>query len=177
MCGDIDAVGIRSTTESDWGSLREFRVENATEHPISYGATQETTLGMDEAAWRMRAARGDRDDRDDAASFVAIEQVTGRWVGMMSCQLGDDHGPEPVLTGVYVSAEFRGRAFLVADRLLDQVELWASGFASSVRLFVYEGSAPARRFYSRRGFVETGRTAPAALVPGGLLVELSRSLK
>ncbi len=168
------AIVLRSTTESDWPALREFRIENATEHPISYGATRETTLGMDEAAWRMRAARG---DRDDAGSYVAIEQTTGRWVGMMSCQLGDEYGAEPVLTGVYVSAEFRGRDLGVADRLLDHVETYASAFAPRLRLFVYEGSTPALRFYRRRGFTATGRTAAEAMVAGGILVEMSRSLR
>jgi ribosomal protein S18 acetylase RimI-like enzyme len=169
-----EAISIRSTTESDWPALREFRVENAPEHPISYGATRETTLAMDEAAWRMRAARG---DRDDAASFVAIEPATGRWVGMMSCLLGDEHGPEPVLTGVYVSAEFRGRDLEVADRLLDHVERWASTLAPRLRLFVYEGSTPALRLYSRRGFTVTGRTAVEEMVVNGLLVEMSRALR
>jgi GNAT superfamily N-acetyltransferase len=168
-----EAISIRSTTESDWPALREFRVENATEHPISYGATRATTLGMGEAAWRLRAARG---DRDDVASFVAIEHATGRWVGMMSCLLGDEYGPEPVITGVYVSAKFRGRDLRVADRLLEHVETWASTFAPSLRQFVYEGSTPAQRFYGRRGFTVTGRTAVEEMVAGGLLVEMSCSL-
>ncbi len=168
-----ELISIRSTTEEDWLVLWEFRVENATEHPISYGATRETTLGMDEAAWRMRAARG---DRDDAASYVSMEHDTGRWVGMMFCQLGDEHGPEPVLTGVYVTAEFRGSDLGVADRLLDQVERWAAGYGPRLRLFVYDGSTPALRFYSRRGFTLFGRTAVEQMVMNGLLVEMTLSI-
>jgi hypothetical protein len=60
---------LRSTTEDDWRNLRQFRIENARAHPISYGATLATTLQFDEEAWRMRARRG---DQTDAASYVAI---------------------------------------------------------------------------------------------------------
>jgi GNAT superfamily N-acetyltransferase len=165
---------LRSTTEDDWRNLRQFRIENARAHPISYGATLATTLEFDEEAWRMRARRG---DQTDTASYVAIEAATGRWVGMMACQTGDDDGPEPVLTGVYVTEDFRGRAFGIADTLLDQLVTWAAARSACLRLWVYEGSEPARRFYSRRGFAETGKTRPMLLEPpGGSLVEMARPL-
>ena len=53
---------IRTTTEDDWERVRGLRVENATDNPISYGATLEYTLQMTESDWRLRAKRGDGTD-------------------------------------------------------------------------------------------------------------------
>ncbi|WP_300681756.1 GNAT family N-acetyltransferase [Nocardioides sp.] len=165
---------IRSTTEDDWPALAAFRVENATEHPISYGATVETVLEFTEDDWRMRAARG---DREDAACLVALQTGTERWLGMMQCQLGDEHGTTPVLTGVYVTKSFRGKRYGVADRLLEQIVAWAGAHGPELRLWVFEGSEPALRFYRRHGFAPTGRTQPLTLDPSlGVLRELSRRL-
>lgn len=163
---------IRSTREVDWPLLRAFRIENATEHPISFSATLEQTLAMAEDSWRIRARRG---EQNDAASFAAIHQKTGRWVGMMSGQSQDDDGEDPVLTGVYVVPEYRSRTPKVADQLLDLVIQWALPRASRLRLYVYEGSEPAIRFYSRHNFSPTGRTRPHKFAPGDLL-EFARPL-
>ena len=165
-------IVIRSTREVDWPFVRAFRIENATEHPISFSATLEPTLAMSEDSWRMRARRG---EQDDAASYAAIDQETGRWVGMMSAQSHDDDGEDPVLTGVYVVPEYRSRTPKVADQLMDLVIQWATPRASRLRLYVYEGSEPAIRFYRRHGFSPTGRTRPHKFAPGNLL-EFARSL-
>jgi GNAT superfamily N-acetyltransferase len=163
-------LDVRSTTESDWPELRAFRLENASEHPISYGATLETTLTFDEEAWRMRARRG---DQEDTASYVVLHRETGRWVGMMACQLGDDDGPEPVLTGVYVTPSFRGARFGIADTLLERIRSWAAPQSALLRLWVYDGSEPARRFYRRHGFADTGRSRATDLPPDGRLLEMA----
>jgi ribosomal protein S18 acetylase RimI-like enzyme len=132
-------------------------------------------LGFDEEAWRMRARRG---EHDHAAQWVAIEHATGRWVSMMAVQLGDELGSEPVLTGVYTSEEFRGRSYGIADALLDLAERWAADHGDSLRLFVYEGSEPALRFYRRHGFVETGRSHPATISDrdGAVSLEMAKPL-
>lgn len=166
---------LRSITESDWQRLRLFRLENAKEHPVSYGAPLETVLTFDEEAWRMRARRG---DQPDAASLVVIEAATDRWVGMMECEIGDEHGPEPVLKGVYVSDGFRGREHGIAEALFDKILEWATPRSSSLRLWVYEGSEPARRFYARHGFTATGRQRPLLVdPPGGHVIEMTRELR
>lgn len=153
--------------------MRTFRLENAAEHPISYGATLDTVLGFDEEAWRMRARRGDQADQ---ASFVAIDEVSGDWVGMMAGQLGDEFGQDPVLTGVYVSAAYRGRTLGIADALLEPVEAWAAALAPTIRLWVFEGSEPAIRFYRRHGYELTGRNRPHGFVPDGRVLEMQRRL-
>lgn len=166
------SVSIRLTVEADWLRVRELRIENATDNPISYGATLETTEAMTEADWRLRARRG---EAHDSTSLAAVHTATGRWVGMMSAQLGDEDGADPVLTGVYVSPDFRGRAHGVADALLDDVMDWAAARARSLRLYVYEHAVPARRFYGRRGFTLTGRSRPLGFIEGATL-EMARAI-
>ena len=165
-------IVIRSTREVDRPFARAFRIENATEHLISFSATLEQTLTMTEDSWRMRARRG---EQDDAGSFAAIDQETGRWVGMMTAQSHDD-GEDPVLTGVYVVPEYRSRTPKVADELMDVVIQWATPRASRLRLYVHEGSEPAIRFYQRHSFSPTGRTRPHKFAPGNLL-EFARPLE
>jgi GNAT superfamily N-acetyltransferase len=165
-------IAIRTTTEADWPRVRQLRIENATDNPISYGATLKTTEAMTEDDWRLRARRG---EADDTTSLAAWHTVSGRWVGMMSAQLGDDDGPDPVLTGVYVAPDFRGRTHGVADALMDRILDWATGRGDQLRLYVYEHAVPARKFYDRHGFVATGRTRPLTFIEGQTL-EMARVL-
>lgn len=94
---------------------------------------------------------------------------------MMSAQLGDDDGADPILTGVYVTPSFRGRTHGVADRLMETILDWATGRGAYLRLYVYEHAVPARRFYDRHGFTATGRTRPLTFTHGQTL-EMVRAL-
>ncbi|MBF4613088.1 GNAT family N-acetyltransferase [Curtobacterium sp. VKM Ac-1376] len=171
---------FRTTTERDWERVRALRIENATDNPVSYGATLEYTRRMTEDDWRLRAVRG---EAADTTSVVAIDDGTGRWIGMMSGQVGDAHGADPVLTGVYVTPEFRGHDHGVADALLDHVLTWAAGHGDALRLEVYDQAVPAGRFYARRGFRPTGRSRDFHVLGDRLdaptlrLIELSRALR
>jgi len=167
-------ITIRSTLESDWPQIRELRIENATDNPISYGATLRTTQRMDEDAWRLRGRRG---EGPDTACLAAVDTTTGRWVGMMSGQSGDDDGPQAVLTGVYVSPDYRGRQCGVADALLDEVEDWACRTSDLLRCYVYENSTRAIGFYRRRDFRETGRRRAITLEPDGHTLEMVKTLR
>lgn len=175
MPGDFT---IRTTTERDWEQVRALRVENATDDPISYGATLEYTLAMTEDDWRLRARRG---EGTETTSVVAVDR-TGRWIGMMSGQVGDAYGNDPVLTGVYVTPSSRGRANGLADALLDHVAGWAAGRGERLRLEVYDQAVPAGRFYERRGFRASGRSRDFRLLgqgrdsPSLRLVELVRTV-
>ncbi len=146
---------LRRTREEDWPHVRAFRIENALDNPVSWTATVEETLLIPEDGWRLRARRG---ENADTTSIVATDDASGRWLGMMNAQLGDAHGPEPVLTGVYVTPDARGRENGVTDALLASILRWADSRGTVLRLWVAEDAVPARRFYARRGFVPTGRT-------------------
>lgn len=161
---------VRVTAEDDWPSVRAARIENASDNPVSYGATVETTTAMSEDDWRMRARRG---HATDATSLVAIDDASGRWVGMMGAQQQGGL----LLTGVWVVPEFRGRADGVAEVLLAEVLAWARGRGDTIALWVDENraGARARAFYERHGFVRTGRRRPIGFAPGDS-VEMLRAL-
>jgi GNAT superfamily N-acetyltransferase len=161
---------VRVTAEDDWSSVRAARIENATDNPVSYGATLETTVSMSEDDWRMRARRG---HARDATSLVAVDDLSGRWIGMMGAQQHDDL----VLTGVWVVPEFRGRGNGVAEVLLAETLAWTRGRADSIALWVDENpaGARARAFYERHGFTPTGRCRPIGFAPGDS-VEMRRPL-
>ena len=169
----VTTFEFRATTTEDWQRLRHFRLENAREDPIGYGATEEMALAFTEADWRMRAERG---QGPDSCCYVAIESRTGRWVAMMQSQIID---AEITVTGVYVTPQFRGKRHQVAARLLGGVLRWAAtqqaSYGDQVVLWVYEGSIPARRFYAHNGFVETGETKPVELDPrAGAVLKMVR---
>lgn len=172
---------ILTTTEDDWERVRELRIENATDNPISYGATLKYTLQMTESDWRLRAKRG---DGIDSTSVVAIERASGRWVGMMSAQHDDADGTSPILTGVYVTPDFRGPRHGIADTLLEHVVDWAARRSPTLRSYVYEDAVPAIRFYSRQSFHPPGRHRPLQLLgdrltgtPSLRLLEMTRALQ
>lgn len=79
----------------------------------------------------------------DTTSVVAIENGTHRLLGMMNAQTGDKYGAGPVLTGIYVTPDARGREHEVADALLEAVIQW-SALRADTRLDVYECAEPAR---------------------------------
>lgn len=170
---------LRTTREDDWPRVRAFRLENAKDNPVSWAATVEETLLISDDGWKMRARRG---EQPDTTSLAAIADETGRWLGMMCAQVGDAHGPEPVLTGVYVTPDARGRANGVTDALLASVVGWAATRGPVLRLWVAERATPARKYYARNGFVSTGRTQELrvlgrrSLPDDGGLLEMSRPL-
>lgn len=164
---------MRTTVEADWPAVRSLRIENATDNPISCGATLETTMAMTEDDWRLRARRG---ASTSATSLVAVDAGSGRWLGMMSAQEEGD-GAGCLLTGVFVVPGARGRSAGVGDALLGEVLAWCAGRSSPLRLWVDEGpeGTAARRFYERHGFVRTTGRQPIGFVPGNLVeMELVR---
>lgn len=166
---------IRRTSEQDWLSVREIRLENAEENPVSYGADLRTTLAMTEDDWRTRARRG---TGSDTTNVVAVAD-DGPWLGIMAAQLCGDGVPQALLTGVFVRAAARGRTHGVADALLAEVLAWAVLHAPSIHLWVDRApaGAPARRFYARHGFRPTGRRRPAAGFPDAEIEEMTAALE
>lgn len=78
-------------------------------------------------------------------SHVRVAEADGRIVGF-ACLEGD------LLDQLFVLPDWQGRG--VGGRLLDDVKaLKPAGFT----LYTFEKNLAARRFYARRGLVETGR--------------------
>jgi GNAT superfamily N-acetyltransferase len=158
---------VRSPVEEDWERVRELRLEMLADTPIAYLETLEDALRHDEAYWRRRAR-----PREDGS--ISVAAVAGdRWVGTMA---GVPGVGGPMLVGVYVAPDFRGRRAGVTDALLDRVEAWARRHSDVLRLEVNELNTRARAAYERRGFVLTGRTSPYPLDPPSLELEMIKRL-
>ena len=162
---------IRTTNEEDWQAVRALRLEMLRDYPLAYGETLEHALTVDEAGWRLRAARGTTPGQ---TSIVAIDG--GRWVGQMGGYIPDVTAG-PLLVGVYVAPTYRGDAAGVSRLLLDAVEDWARLHGDTLRLEVHEDNPRARRFYEKLGFTLTGRSREYELEPGGLELEMIKPLR
>lgn len=162
---------IRPTTADDWQAVRALRLEMLRDFPIAYAETLEHALDVEEAEWRLRAARGETPGQ---TSIVAIEG--SRWVGSMGCYL-PDATTGPMLVGVYVAPDRRGDAAGVSRALLGAIERWALGHGDTLRLEVHDQNPRAIRFYEKLGFTRTGRTRPYELEPGGIEVEMIKPLR
>jgi GNAT superfamily N-acetyltransferase len=149
------AFSIRPPADTDWREIRDLRVEMIRETPTAYAETLQEALSHNEVEWRMRGQRG---SSDQGIALVAIAD-SGRWVGSIG---GFVPHPDtgPLLVGVYVAPDFRGREAGLLDALLLAVEDWARTEGDQLTLHVHEDNARARKAYERRGFVATGRTVP-----------------
>jgi GNAT superfamily N-acetyltransferase len=162
-------VQVRRTTAADWERVRELRLEMLRDTPIAYAETLEHALGHGEAEWRMRGARG---EQPNSVSLVAITP-DGAWVGTMGVYLAEGI---PLLVGVYVAPEYRGKRAGVTDALLGGVKLWARQHGDALYLEVHEANARAIAAYEQRGFRRTGRTRPYELDATALEIEMMISL-
>ena len=162
---------IRTTNEEDWQAVRALRLEMLRDSPLAYGETLEHALDVEEAGWRLRAARG------TAAGQTSIVAIDGEhWVGHMGGYIPDATSG-PLLVGVYVSPDYRGDTAGVSRRLLDAVEEWARRHGDTLRLEVHEDNPRAIRFYEKLGFTLTGRSREYELEPGGLELEMIKPLR
>jgi ribosomal protein S18 acetylase RimI-like enzyme len=159
------AVAVRRVRPDDWPRLKALRLEALQDTPMGFLERYEDALRIADEGWQFRAHRGS--EAGDSAQFVA-EAGDGTFLGTM-VGFPDASGSDAAwLAAVYVTPAWRGRQQAVTDALLDAVVDWARDRkASRLLLEVHEDNAPARAFYRRRGFVETGQSKPYPLDPSG----------
>ncbi len=139
-----------------------------------FSETLDEALAFDEEEWRLRARRG---SELTGVRFVAVEEGTNRWLGIMGGYVGitTDGNPSPILVSVYVRDGYRGEEVGITDALLDVVEEWARALGSQIALSVHEDNARAIAAYAKRGFVDFGARRTHA-GKRGLAVEMVKSL-
>jgi len=162
---------IRATLVDDWREVRDLRLEMLRDTPIAFGETEQDALAYSDSEWRMRAARG---TAEHGIALVAIDPA-GRWVGTMGGYLPDPT-TGPLLVGVYVTPEYRGRETGVFDALLAAIQDWARSEGDRLTLHVHEDNSRARAAYLRRGFTETGHRVPYILDAGAREIEMVKPL-
>jgi GNAT superfamily N-acetyltransferase len=164
----MELFSVRSTTEDDWREVRDLRLEMLADTPIAFGEHHAAAIEHSEVIWRQRGARG---TSPTTCSFAAITEG-GRWVATMG---GVIEGGAPLLVGVYVSPDYRGRGG-PADDLLAAVEQWAIARNDRLALRVHSENARARAYYRSHGFVETGVTVPYVLDRSAIELEMVKAL-
>lgn len=158
---------IRTVLAGEWRGLKDLRL-SALSDPVSrlaFGATYADEAAFPEATWRRRAA--------ESTTFVGVDP-DGRWVGMATVLLED--GPQTHVVGMYVRPEHRGTG--LSERLLRSAVAWSweRPEIGRVRLWVVGENERALAFYTRLGFVKTGRSVPHPPDPAltGFEMELRR---
>jgi len=121
--------------------------------PTAYAESLEDALGLDETAWKTRGARG---AAEHGIAIVAVS-ATGQWVGTMGGYVPDPQ-TGPLLVGVYVAPQWRGRHVGLTDALLATIEAWARTEGQKLTLHVHEDNARAKKYYERQGFAATGHS-------------------
>ncbi|MCC2592754.1 GNAT family N-acetyltransferase [Tessaracoccus sp. OS52] len=166
------AVTLRQARPEEWEQARRLRLEMLGDAPHSFNDRLADAEGWDDARWRSRLSSA---VLDDSVLFVAVD-AAGDWQAQMGAREYLNHQPARVwLLEVYVSPAHRGTG--VAAELLAAVERWAvtRGHAR-LYLDVHEDAEPARRFYRRAGFVETGTRRPYPNDPRKQELEMVKEL-
>lgn len=155
---------IRRVRPEDWPRTRALRLEALADTPIGFLETLAQAQQLDDAAWQRRAARG----AEGGDSFQVLAWDGDRPVGTCVSFVQDGRA---WLAAVYVAPDARGQGLL--SSMVEACADWArDGGAPELVLELHETNARARAAYARLGFVDTGRTTPYPLEPGGLEREM-----
>ena len=135
-----------------WQILRDVRLRALEDAPYAFGTTLSEGEQRTDRDWQDMAR--DHATLSDRAYFMAY--VGDNPCGMAGCyRRASDI---VVLTAMWVAPEFRGKN--IGEQIVLAVIEWArEGGASTLEAWVSENN-PARFFYQKVGFEETGLTEP-----------------
>jgi GNAT superfamily N-acetyltransferase len=164
-------VRVARVRRQDWPASRQIRLEALEDTPIGFVELLADAQQRTDEQWEQRAAAF----AEGASSALWLAWHGDQPVGCLGAARYEP-GTAALLLGVYVSPAARGAGVL--DRMLDAAAEWARGLegVTELRLEVHEDNARARAAYARRGFVETGATAPYPPDPTRAELEMVRPL-
>ena len=148
-------VRVDRIRPQDWRAWRAIRLEALEDTPIGFLTQLAEAERWPDEVWQERAASAAEGD----SSGLWLAWDGERPIGCTGA-MRDEQGVAALLIAVYVTPSARGGD--VFDRLTAAVEQWARSLSgvTELRLEVHEDNARARRAYAKRGFTETGQTAP-----------------
>jgi len=163
------AYTVRRTTADEWREFRELRLEALRDSPMNFGQTYEQALAHPDELWQERARTNATSDVQ--AFYVAVDDATGKLVGMWGVMPHNAHPGVHHVLGVYVRPEARGTE---VARLLNQacVDFARTTDAKALTLLVRDDNDRGRRFYEREGFALTGSKEPHNLDSSHDLLEM-----
>jgi ribosomal protein S18 acetylase RimI-like enzyme len=150
-----DGIWARRIAPDEGPLLRRLRLAALADAPAAFWQTLEAARAESATEWARRAREG----AESPTYLVAIAERAGEAVGMVQ-------GLTPVgrpwlreLAAMWVSPAARGGG--AADALLLATLDWARrAGAEAVKLWVAPRNQPARRLYTRHGFVVLGGPKP-----------------
>jgi GNAT superfamily N-acetyltransferase len=146
---------IRRIQSDEGHALRAIRLAALEESPFAFGSSYESELERTDEEWRARARWGA--EGVDRVTFFAL--VNDQTVGLVGGFRPEADGSVVELVSMWTSPDARGAG--VGHALVGAVLEWArSVSATTVRLWVTRGNAPAQRLYESLGFHETGESQP-----------------
>jgi GNAT superfamily N-acetyltransferase len=167
---NVQNFSVRPTTAADWQAIRGLRLEMIQDTPLAFAETLDEALACSDDEWRLRGSRG------AGGKSVTLAAITahGTWVGTMGAYVPDPSAG-PLLVGVYVSPDWRGRGLGVTDALLAGIENRARTVAGRLTLHVHQHNTRALLAYASHGFIPTGHSIANAPGPGSGVVEMAKS--
>lgn len=163
---------IRPVRADEWRKAKELRLAALADPaaPVAFLETTEQAVAQPDSFWEARTARA---TGDGACQFVA-EAADGTWVGGVVALIeragGEDFFGDTIeadqahLVGVFVRPEHRGIG--LTERLFEAAVEWVWSLEEPrigrVRLYVHTENPRAEGFYTKFGFVRTGKSAPVA---------------
>ncbi len=143
---------VNRIRSDQWRILRDVRLRALEEAPYAFGTTLVEGQKRTDRDWQDMVR--DHATLADRAYFMAY--VEDNPCGMAGCyRTASD---TVMLTAMWVAPEFRGQK--IGEQIVRAVIEWAgAGGASTIEAWVSENN-PARFFYKKIGFEETGLTEP-----------------
>jgi GNAT superfamily N-acetyltransferase len=140
----LNAVTIALATSEEWERVRDVRIRALTDAPFAFGSRLEEEQDRPESLWRESL------ERQAAATFLAIRGP--ETVGLVRTFVEPEDVSSANLVSMWVAPRARGQG--IGRQLVVAVVQWARDHdATSVRLWVTETNAAARRLYESCGFV------------------------
>lgn len=143
---DADKIYIRQLTPSDAALYRGIRLEGLNSSPEVFGSTFEAEFSKP-LAWFFERLR-------NSHIFGAFRGSELLGIAGFAVRQEEKERHKGLLWGMYVRPTARGTG--VARRLVEAIIEFAGPRVELIQLSVVMGNEPARRLYTRLGFVEYG---------------------
>jgi GNAT superfamily N-acetyltransferase len=165
---------IRRIRPDEGLRLRALRLRALADAPLAFGSTLTREAAFTDDAWQERARRG----ASGAEGVTFVAELEGQWVGIATGLPIDPDAPDdprPVLVGMFVGHEARGRG--VGAALVDAVVGWArERGAEGLCLWVTATNASAIALYARCGFRTSGARRSLPHSPAVDMLRMVRDL-
>ena len=146
------ATTIRRIRPDDGALLRRVRLEALLDAPYAYASSHAEEATWADSFWSRRAAEGA--SGSDAATFFAVDEMTGDPIGLVGAHRRDPRSVELVSMWTAPSARQTGVGAALVGAVLEFAH------PTEVRLWVTRGNDRAQRLYERCGFEVTEEIRP-----------------